>query len=138
MGYNAGIEQCRRFKRILVQKISAYELALYLGKTTVRRESLLHFVGTVLKRLQQVAVPALEVLQHVRQLVCRLLRIEIENALDNMVGARLVGRVEIARFCRRLERAHDDARGVRTQVERVSIQKSGVQKRALGWPKLSV
>src|SRR5882757_3171355 len=109
---NAGIEQCRRFKRILVQKISAYELALYLGKTTVRREGLLHFVGTELKRLQQVAMPTLEVLQHVRQLDCRLLRIKLENALDDMVGARLVGRVEIARFGRRLERAHDDARGV--------------------------
>ena len=87
----------------------------------MRRKRFLHFVGTELKRLQQIAMPALEVLQHVRQLACRLLRIELENALDDMVGARLVGGVEIARFGRRLERAHDDARGVGAQIERLPI-----------------
>ncbi len=80
-------------------------------------------------------MPALEVLQHIRQLARRGGRIELENALDDMIGARLVGGIEVARFCRRLERAHDDARWVGAQIERLPIQKSGVQKRALGWPK---
>jgi len=100
----------------------------------VRRKRLLHFIGTELKRLQQVAVPAFEVLQHVRQLAGRSLRIELENALDDMVGARLVGGVEIAWFGRRLERPNDHARWVGAQIERLPIQKGGVQERALGWP----
>ena len=104
----------------------------------MRREGFLHFVGTDLKSLQQIAMPALEVLQHVRQLACRLLRIQLENAFDDMVGASLVGGIEIARFGCQLERAHDDARRVRTQIECVSIQESGVQKRALSWPKLAL
>jgi hypothetical protein len=49
-----------------------------------------------------------------------------------MVGARLVGRVEIARFGRRLERAHDHARGVGTQIERLPIQESGLRQDVLG------
>ena len=109
-----------------MQEVGADELALYFGKRTVRQQRLLHFVGPALKRLQQVAVPALEILQHVGQLAGRGLRIEIENALDDMVGARLVGRVEIARLGRRLERTHDHARGIRPQIERPPIDKSGL------------
>ena len=114
-----------------MQEVGADQLALYFGKRTVRQQRLLHFVGPALKRLQQVAVPALEILQHVGQLAGRRLRIEIENALDNMVGAGLVGRVEIARFGRRLERTHDHARGIRPQIERPPIDKSGLQQGAL-------
>ena len=58
-------------------------------------------------------------------------RIEIEDALDDMVGARLVGRIEVARFGRRLERTHDDARGIRPQIERLPIEESGLRQGAL-------
>src|SRR5438105_4365227 len=132
MRHDTGIEQRRRFERILVKKIGADQLALDFGKTAMRRESLLHLVGTELERFQQVAMTALEVIQHVRQLAGRSLRIKRENALDDMVGARLVGRVEIARFGRRLERADDDARRVGTQIERLAVQEGGLQQRALG------
>ncbi len=104
------------------------------GKSAVRREGFFHFVGTELKRLQQVAVPALEVLQHIRQLAGRGLRVERENALDDMIGPRLVGRVEISRFGRRLERAHDHAGGVGTQIESLPIEKGGLQGGALRSP----
>ena len=100
----------------------------------MRRESLLHLVGTELERLQQVAMPPLEVLQHILEQAGGNLRIKRENALDDMVGARLVGRIEVARLCRRFERADDDACGVGTQIECLSIEKSGEQQRALGWP----
>ncbi len=73
-------------------------------------------------------MPALEILQHVCQLLCRLICIEIEDALDDMIGPRLVGGVEVARFGRRLERAHDDARGVGAQIERLPIHKCGLQR----------
>ena len=124
--YDAGVEQRRCFKRILMHEIGANELALNFGKRTVRRERLLHFVGPGFKRLQQVAVPALEVLKNIIELAGRGLRIELENTLDNMVGSRLVSRVEIARFGRRLERTDDYARGVGTQVKRLPIEKSGL------------
>jgi hypothetical protein len=71
-------------------------------------------------------MPALEVLQDISQLAGCGIRIELENTLDNMVGTRLVGGVEIARFGRRLERADDHARGVGTQVKRLPIEKSGL------------
>jgi len=119
--YDAGVEQRRCFERIFVQEIGADELALDFGKRTVRRQRLLHFVGAEFERLQQVAMPAREIFQHVRQLGGRSLGVESEHALNDMVGARLVGRIEIARFSRWLERAHDHARGVGTQIERPSI-----------------
>jgi hypothetical protein len=79
-------------------------------------------------------MPALKIFQYVRQLGGRCLRIEREHALDDMVGARLVGRVEIARFGRRLERAHDHARGIGSQVESLPIEKSGLQRDTLCSP----
>src|ERR1700736_2409945 len=93
----------------------------------MRRKRLLHVVGTEFKRLQQVAMATSEVVEYVRQLAGRGIRIEIENALDDMVGAGLVGRVETARLGCELERAYDDARRVGTQIERVPIQKSGLR-----------
>ena len=77
-------------------------------------------------------MPALEILQHVCQLAGGGSGIELENAVDDMVGARLVGRVEVARFGRRLERAHDDARGVGAQIERLPVQECGLQQGVLG------
>ena len=134
MRHDAGIEQRRRLERILVHEIGADELALHFRKAAVRRERLLHFVGADLERFQQVAVTTLEVLQHVRQLAGGGFRIEIENALDDMIGARLVGRIEIAGLRCRLERAYDNARRVGAQMECAPIQKSGLRQRALGWP----
>ena len=98
----------------------------------MRRECLFHFVGPELKRFQQVAVPPLKVIQYVRQLAGRGVRIELENPLDDMVGASLVGRVQIARFGCRLERTHDHARGLGTQIECLPVQKSRLRQGALG------
>ena len=41
-----------------------------------------------------------------------------------MIGARLVGWIEIARLGRRLERAHDHPRGIGTQIERLTVQEA--------------
>ena len=98
----------------------------------MRRECLFHLVGAGLERLQQVAMPALEILQDVGELAGSGFGIERENPIDDMVGARLVGRVEIARFGRRLERPHDHARGVGTQIERLPIQEGGLRQGILG------
>ena len=96
------------------------------------RQRLFHLVGAELEFLQQVAMPALKVLQDVGQQAGCDLRIERENTFDDMVGAGLVGRVEIARFGRRLERAYDHARGVGTQIERLPMQEGGLRQDVLG------
>jgi len=98
----------------------------------VRRERAFHFVGTKLEGLEQVAMPALKIFQHVRQQTGRGRRVERENAFDDMVGARLVGRVEIARFGRRFERPHDHTRGVGTKVECLPMQERGLRQDTLG------
>src|SRR5436190_7527326 len=76
-------------------------------------------------------MPALEILQYIGELVGDSFGIKRENAIDDVIGAGLVSRIEIARFGRRLERAHDNARGIRPQVKRLSIEESGLQQGAL-------
>ena len=126
MRHDARVEQRRRFERIFVEKIGADQLPLVFGKGAVRRQGLLHLVGARLERLQQVAVAALEILQDVGELAGDGFGIQRQNPVDDMVGARLVGRVEIARFGRRLERAHDDPRRVGAQIERLPVQEGGL------------
>ena len=71
-------------------------------------------------------MPALEILQDVGELGGNGFGIEGENPVDDMIGARLVGRVEIAGFGRRLERAHDHPRGIGTQIKRLPVQEGGL------------
>ena len=126
MRHDAGIEQRRGFERIFVEKIGADQLALDLGKAPCAAKRLFHLVGARLERLQQVAMAALKILQHVGQLAGCGLGIERQNPVDDMVGAGLVGRVEIARFGRRLERAHDHPRGIGAQIKRLPVQEGGL------------
>ena len=85
------------------------------------RQGILHFGGTLFEYLQQVSVPAVEIFEHIRQLQRCGLGIEPEDPVDDMVRARLVGRIEIARLDCRLERAHDDPGGIRAQIQRLSV-----------------
>src|SRR3977135_2146753 len=82
MRHDTGIEQSRGFERILTEKIGADQLALNFGKGAVSRKSIFHFVGARLERLQQVAMPALEILQNIRHLVSSGFGTECENAVD--------------------------------------------------------
>ena len=52
--------------------------------------------------------------------------VERENPVDDMICTRLVSRVEIAGFGRRLERAHDHPRGIGTQIKRLPVQEGGL------------
>ena len=119
---DARIEQRRRFEGIFVQKIGADQLALDLGETRMRRKGVFHLVGARLEGRQQVAMAALEVLEHIGQLAGRHLGIERQHPLDDMVRAGLVGGVEVARLGRRLERAHDHPRGIGPQMESLPVQ----------------
>ncbi|WP_370124110.1 hypothetical protein [Bradyrhizobium sp. USDA 329] len=64
----------------------------------------------------------LEIVKDVRELGGNRFLVECENSLNDMIGAHLVGRVEIARLRRRLEWPHDDPRGVGAQMKRLPIQ----------------
>ncbi len=79
------------------------------------RQRLFHHLGAGLERLQQVAMPALEVLQDIGELAGNGFGIECKNPVDDMIGAGLVGRVEIPSSVAG-ERAHNHARWVRTQI----------------------
>ena len=89
-------------------------------------ESLLHFVRAGLELLQQVPMPSEEIFKNVRELGSNGFGVEGENPVDDMICTRLVGRVEIAGFSRRLERAHDHPRGIGTQIERLPVQEGGL------------
>ena len=65
---------------------------------------------------------ALKILKDVGELVRRHLGVERHDALDDMVCPGLVGRVEVARFDRRLERAHDHSRRIGAQMKSLTVQ----------------
>ncbi len=85
-----------------------------------------HHVGAGLERLQEVAMPPLEVLQDIGELAGYGFGIECKNTVYDMIGAGLVGRIEIAGLRRRLERPHNHPRRVRTQIERLPVQEGGL------------
>ena len=64
----------------------------------------------------------LKILQHFVQLLGGRLGIEPEDAVDDMVRARLVRRIEIARLGRWLEGTHDHPRRIRPQIKSLSVQ----------------
>ena len=105
-----------------MQKISADQSALDFAEIHVRRKRFFHFVGARLEGRQKVAVAALKVLEDIGELVRRHLGVERHDALDDMVRPGLVSRVEVARFDRRLERAHDHSRRIRAQMKSLTVQ----------------
>src|ERR1700684_813841 len=126
MRHNAGIEQSRGLERIFVEKIGADQLTLNFGKSAVSRKGPFHFVGAGFERLQQVAMAAQEILQDVGELAGSRFGTKRENAFDDMVGACLVGRDEVARLGRRLERPDNAPCGVWMQIERLPVQEGGL------------
>ena len=134
MAHDARIEQGRRFERILVQEVGADQLALRLRESRVRLERIFHFGGPRLEDIEQVPVPAFEILQHLGKLLGRRLGIEAEHAVDDVIGPGLVGLVEVPRLGRRLEGAHDDPRRIRAQIQGLAIEEHGLrQGGSLGW-----
>src|SRR5580693_5839846 len=95
-------------------------------------ERLLHFIRAGLERLHQVTMPILETIQYVSELAGNGFRIERDNPVDDMVCAHLVGRVQNARFGRRLERPHDHPRGIGAQGKRLPFQGGGLRQGVLG------
>lgn len=125
MTNNAWIEQGRGFERIFVEKIGPDQSTLRLAQWSMGVERLLHFRCARLENIEQVPVPALEVLKHLSQLLCARFGIEPKHPGNNMIGANLVGRVEVSGLSRRLEGPYDDPRRVRAQIEALAVHEFG-------------
>jgi hypothetical protein len=125
--HDARIEQGRRLERVLVKKIRPDEATLRLIQVRMRVERLLHVGGASLEDLEQVSVTACEIFQHVAQLPCGRIGIEPNDPLDDMVGPRPVGRIEIPGLSRRPERSDDDPARVRTEINALAVQEPEVR-----------
>ena len=121
MGDDAGIEQRRGFKGIFVEKIGADQLALYQAEPGMIGKGIFHFVGACLELRQQVAVPSLEVFQDIRELDRRVLGAQRQDTVNDMIGAALVGGVEVSRFRRGLEWPHNDPGRIGTKIESLTV-----------------
>jgi hypothetical protein len=84
--------------------------------------SVLHFDGTRFEDLKQVSMSALKILKDVGELAGDRIGIKSQDPVDDMVRPGLVGRIEIARFGRWLERPHDHSGGVGAQIQGLTIQ----------------
>jgi hypothetical protein len=67
-------------------------------------------------------MPTFEVFEYVGQLLLSGVGVEAQNSSDYVIGARLVGGLEIPGLGRRFERSHHDPGGIRPQVQGLSIQ----------------
>ena len=95
MADDARIEQGRCFERVLVKKIRTDQIALCLCQDGMGLQCVFHLDSTRFENLEQVPVTAFEVFEHILQLLFGSVRLEPQNPVDNMIGARLVGRIEV-------------------------------------------
>ena len=130
---DARIEQGRGFERILVEKISPDQSALRLRQLSMRFERFLHIGGARFKNFEQIPVAACEVFEHFVQLLRGSFGIELKHPVNDMVGANLVSRVEIARLSRRLEGPDDDPGRVWAQIKALAIDEFGLGQRCSLW-----
>ncbi|HUE66358.1 MAG TPA: hypothetical protein VMO78_18470 [Rhizomicrobium sp.] len=99
-----------------MEKIGPDQLALRFAEPGMVGERHLHLVGARLEYRQQVAMPSLEILQNVCQLIGGYLGIQGEDTVDDMVCPGPVGGIEIARFHGGLEWPHDYSGRVGPQI----------------------
>ena len=122
MADNTGIEQRRRFERILVEEIGAHQPSLVLGKRSVRLKGLCHLIRTRLELGEQIAVTPEEILQDLGKVAGDRRGIQGQYPLHDVVSASLVRGVEIARLGSRLERSYQDSRRIGAQVQRLPVE----------------
>ena len=125
MTHNTRIEQRRRFERVLVKEIRTDQVALCFCQHSMRFQCIFHLSGTRREDLKQVSMATLEVVQHILQLLLGGARLKFEHPADNMIGPRLVGRIEIPGLGGGLEGPHHYSSGVRTQMQRLPVQEYG-------------
>lgn len=62
-----------------------------------------------------------EVFKHFVQLLCGGCGVEPKNPVDDMIGPKLIGRVEVSGLSRRLEGPDDDPGRIRAQIQTLAI-----------------
>jgi hypothetical protein len=95
----------------------------------MRFERVFHLGGARFKNVEQVAVAACEVFEHLAQLLRGNFGIELKHAVNNMIGADFVSRVEVARLSCWFEGPDDDPGRIRAQIEALAIQEFGLGQR---------
>ena len=88
-------------------------------------ERVLHLGGARLEDIEQVTVAAIEILEHLFQLLIGRLNVEPKNPFNDVVGANLVGWIEVSWLSRGLEGPDDDPCRIGAQVQALPVQKLG-------------
>jgi hypothetical protein len=115
-----------------VQEVRTDQAALFHRECRMRSERALHFDGTIFEHLQQIAVPAEKIVEHIGKHTGHGGRVHAEHPLDDVIGPCFVRRVEIARLGGRFEGADHHASGIRTQVEGLSVEKCSLRQKTPG------
>jgi hypothetical protein len=113
-----------------VKKIGTNQVALCFAQYGMRLQGTFHLKRARIEDLKQIPVAALEIVEHVLQLLIGSDLIEPQHSTDDMIGARLVGRVEITGLDRRFERPHDDPGRIGAQMQSLSVQEHGLRQRS--------
>ncbi len=121
-----------------MHKIGADQPALCRRENSVGSEGFFHFGGSRLESPQQVAVPSLKILKDFGQLIVRRLGIEPKDPRNDMVCPRFVSGIEIPRFGRWLERAHDHPCRIGAQIESLTVQERGLWQNTLVFTELAL
>ena len=129
MPNDAWIEQGRGLERIFVEEISPDQTTLHLGQLSMRFECVLHVGGARFKNVEQISVAAFEVVEHLAQLLRGSFSVEPKHPVNDMIGADLVSRVEVARLSRWFEGPDDYPGRIRAQIEALAIQELGLGQR---------
>src|SRR5580704_9552968 len=95
---------------------------LLLGEGRMCSDGLFHLIGARFEYLEQIAVTILKVLQNLRELAGSRLGIERQDAIDDVIRARLVGGIEVPGFGGRLEWTDDHSCRIGAQVKTLTIQ----------------
>src|SRR5690348_15383470 len=122
MSNDAWIEQRRGFERIFVEKIGPDQAALRLTQWSMWFERLLHLRGARFKDVDQVSMATCKVFENLAQLLRGSFRLEPKHPVNDMIGADLVSRIEVARLSRGFEGPDDDPGRVGAQIEALAIQ----------------
>ena len=109
-----------------MQEVGADKLTLRAREVGVAGEGAFHVLRPRFEHRQQVTVPALEILQYVVEDAGSGLGVHREHAIDNVVGALPVGRVEVARLGRRPEGPNHDPRRIGPQIERLAVKEGRI------------
>src|SRR5690348_14143305 len=89
-----------------------------------------HLFGARLELGQQVAMPALEIFQDLRQLDVGLPLIQCKTTINDMIGPRLVRGIEIARFRCRFEGPYNNPGRIWPKIKSLPVQKLDLRQMA--------